>query len=45
MPRDDERPEGRDRPETERTSEPRKRTQRLERQADPFPAPMTPSRN
>jgi hypothetical protein len=45
MPTDDEHPEDRDRPETERRSEPRRRTQRVERQADPFPAPMTPSPN
>jgi hypothetical protein len=45
MPRDDERPEDSDQPETERRPEPRVRTQRLERHADPFPAPMTPSPN
>ena len=45
MPRDDERPEDGDRPETERASDPREPTQRVERQADPFPAPLTPSPN
>ena len=45
MTTDDEQPDDGDQRETERAHQPRKRTQRLERQADLFPAPMTPSRN
>ena len=41
MTTDDEQPEVGDQRETECRSEPRKRTQRLERHANPFLAPMT----
>ena len=45
MTMDDEQPEDGDQRDTERSHEPRRRTQRLERQADPFPVPLTPSPN
>jgi hypothetical protein len=45
MTMDDESPADGDRPETERSPERRRRTQRPEQPASPFPAPMTPSRN
>ena len=45
MTTDDEQPGDGDRRGAERSHEPRKRTQRPERHADQFPAPMTPSRN
>ena len=45
MTTDDEQPGDGDRREAERAHKPRVRTQRPERHADLFPAPMTPSRN
>jgi hypothetical protein len=45
MPTDDERPEDGDQRQSERPPESRERTRRPARPADPFPAPMTPSRN